>query len=103
MVNGKSSFLIRRGSLAAACGAAIILVVVLAGTATIVNPLPSNLPAGTAVSPADTSGVNFLEPANTAVSPVPAGKSTQNGSVERAVGEWTPTGGGKGGGGSPKG
>jgi hypothetical protein len=102
MVNGKSRFLIRRGSLTAACGAAIVLVIVLAGAATIVKPLPTDLPAGTAVSPADTSGVNLLEPANAAISSEVKGKSTGSQGVERVVGEWTPTSGGGGGGGSPK-
>jgi hypothetical protein len=102
MVNVKSKSPLRTGSIAAACGAVIVLAVVMATAAAIVLPLPVNLPAGTDVSPADTAGVNLLEPANKAISSESKSKSTPNGDVERVVGEWTPTGGGSGGGGSPK-
>jgi hypothetical protein len=81
----------------------MVLVVVLTSAATIVKPLPSNLPTGTIVSSSDHSGVNLLEPANTAATLQTTSKVAREGSVERVVGEWTPTGGGSGGGGSPKG
>ncbi|HEV3385571.1 MAG TPA: hypothetical protein VG097_12210 [Gemmata sp.] len=102
MVNVKSKSPLRTGSLAAACGAAVVLAVVMATATTIVLPLPVNLPTGTDVSPADTAGVNLLEPAKTATGSEPKGNLASNESVERVVGEWTPTGGGSGGGGSPK-
>ena len=101
MVNAKSRLPISRGSLAAASGAVIVLVAVLAGAVAIGMPLPTHLPAGTTVAPVDTAGVNLLEPANAAIGSQ-IGKPTDSQSVERVVEEWTPTGGGSGGGGSPK-
>jgi hypothetical protein len=74
----------------------------MAGAAAIVLPLPVDLPTGTAVSPADTAGVNLLEPANKATGSEPKGNLASYDGIERVVGEWTPTGGGSGGGGSPK-
>ena len=103
MMNGSSSFAARRGSLLAACGAALVMVVVLAGAATIVTPLSANIPAGTDVAASDTSGVNLLEPAVKASGSEPKEQLTGTETVERVVSEWTPTGGGgPGGGGSPK-
>ena len=103
MLKAKSKSLIRKGSLAAACGAALVLMVVLASAATIVKPLPSTVPTGTDVAPADTSGVNILVPSGKSVTRESTGKPASGGAVERAISEWTPTGGGSGGGGgSPK-
>jgi hypothetical protein len=103
MLTGKSLFLNRRGSLAAFCGAALVLSVVLAGAVAAVGQLPSLIPAGTNVSAADDAGVNLLEPADSASSADAQAKVSTDRGVEKVVGEWIPTGGGKGGGGSPKG
>jgi hypothetical protein len=102
MMNARTRFSARAGSLATASGAVIVLLIVLVSAVAIVRPLPSNLPAGTDVSPADTSGINVLEPAGKERNPAQQGKLSNNDSIERVVGEWTPTGGGSGGGGSPK-
>ena len=102
MVINKSDSPIRVGSIAAALGAAFFLALVVASAATIVQPLPVNLPTGTDVSQADTAGVNLLEPATTATGSESRDSLASEDSVERVVGEWTPTGGGSGGGGSPK-
>jgi hypothetical protein len=102
MVNVKSKSPTRAGSVAAFFGAAIVLAVVMASAAAIAQPLPVNLPTGADVSPADTAGVNLLEPAKTATGSEQKGSLASNESVERVVGEWIPTGGGSGGGGSPK-
>jgi hypothetical protein len=102
MMNLKSRSPIRAGSMTAALGAAVALALVVASAIAIVQPLPVNLPTGTDVSLADTAGVNLLEPANTAVGSTPKENLASSESVERVVGEWTPTGGGAGGGGSPK-
>jgi hypothetical protein len=104
MVNERARKSIGGGSLAVACGAALLMVVALVSAATIVQPLPSSLPTGTDVSPADTAGVNLLEPAVKATGSEAKGKLATGEGVERVVSEWTPTGGpsGGGGGGSPK-
>jgi hypothetical protein len=98
MINEKPKSAIRGGSLAASCGAVLMLLVV----ATIVQPLSTALPAGTDVTPVDSAGVNLLEPAVAATGTGPQAQVASGESVERVVGEWTPTGGGAGGGGSPK-
>ena len=102
MVNGSSKVLVRRGSMAAVCGLAIALTVVVASTTTVVKSLPAALPAGTEVSAADRVGINVLEPASTGASSRPKATFAKSENVEKAVGEWTETGGGAGGGGSPK-
>jgi hypothetical protein len=101
MLKAASQFLLRRGSVAVACRAALIAVVVLAGVAVAVRSLPASVPAGTDVSESDKSGLNLLEPAES-VSTAPKAKTQVKGDLERSVGEWTPTGGGPGGSGSPK-
>jgi len=102
MVNKKSDSPIRAGSMTAVLGAAIALALVVASAATIVQSLPVTIPTGTAVSQADTAGLNLLEPATTVIGSDSKDSLPSEESVERVVGEWTPTGGGSGGGGSPK-
>ena len=102
MMNQKSRSPIHAGSMTAALGAAVALALVVASAVAIAQPLPVNLPTGTEVSLADTAGVNLLEPANAAIGSAPKENLASSESVERVVGEWTPTGGGSGGGGSPK-
>jgi len=102
MMNLRSSSPIRAGSMTVALGAAVALALVVASAVAIVQPLPVNIPTGTDVSLADTAGVNLLEPANKATGSTPKDNLASSDSVERVVGEWTPTGGGSGGGGSPK-
>jgi hypothetical protein len=102
MVSNQSNSRIGAGSMIAAFGATIALALVVASAITIVQPLPVTLPTGTDVSQADTAGVNLLEPATTAIGSESRGSLASEDSVERVVGEWTPTGGGSGGGGSPK-
>lgn len=90
----------RRASLAVAFAAVVVLLAApLAAVA--VNPW-SGAPSGaTEVAPADAFGLNVVEPSDkTAVPAAPVVMNKMG--TERAVGEWNPTGGGKGGGGSPK-
>jgi hypothetical protein len=88
--------------LASICGTTLVPLVVFASALAIIKPLPVAHPSGTEVSPSDTTGVNLLEPPDKVTSSDPIGSLTNNKSVERIVSEWTPTGGGAGGGGSPK-
>lgn len=84
----------RGRSMATAFGGAIVMVAALAGATLIAQPLTGSVPAGTDVSVADAPGINRLEPAPAA--PAAAGAPGANG--ERVVTDWTPTGGGAGGG-----
>ena len=91
-----------RGPIPAIAGAVAVLLLVAASAAAIVKPLPGVLPAAAEVAPVDDAGVNLLEQA-VAVQEREPGRATANvDNPERAVSEWTPTGGGSGGGGSPK-
>ncbi|MDY3552156.1 hypothetical protein R5W24_001236 [Gemmata sp. JC717] len=87
----------RRASL----GAVLVLLVAPLGAAVALNPW-TGASAAPAVAPADAFGLNVTEPADKANAPV-APVAMSKADAERAVSEWNPTGGGKGGGGSPKG
>lgn len=89
----------RRASLAAAFAVAVVLLAAPLGAAVAVNPWQGT-PSATDVAPSDAPGLNVLERAEVAAT----APLTKGGAVEREVGEWIPTGDGKGGGtkGSPK-
>ncbi len=82
-----------------ASSTAVVLAVVLAGAAVACGRLPASLPRDVAVSAADSSGVNLLEPASPTVPAAetgPSQKAPREEVVERTVAEWTATGGGSG-------
>ncbi len=102
MKSGMSRSLVRRGSLATVFAVAVVLLVTPLSVAMIVCPWQFQLPAGVEVAESDASGVNVLEPTIKTSGSVVSGKTVTVDGAERAVGEWNPTGGGKGGKGSPK-
>lgn len=91
----------RRASLAVAFAAGVVLLAAPLSAAVVVNPWSGAPSVATEVAPADASGLNVVEPADKAGAPAAPVAMNKMG-TERAVGEWNPTGGGKGGGGSPK-
>ena len=101
MITTNSKPPIRRRVLATA-GFATLLLVLLVGAVAVVEPLPTEVPTGTLVSPEDTAGVNVLEPPTKSLSTEPKTKPVSRDRDKREVEEWTPTGGGQGGSGSPK-
>ncbi|AWM39614.1 hypothetical protein C1280_23190 [Gemmata obscuriglobus] len=82
-------------------GAVLVLLVAPLGAVVALNPW-AGAAAAPAVAPADAIGLNVIEPVDKVGTPV-APVAMSKGDTERAVGEWNPTGGGRGKGGSPKG
>lgn len=91
----------RRASLAVAFAAGVVLLAAPLSAAVAVNPWSGAPSAVAEVAPADAFGLNVVEPADKAGTPAAPVAMSKTG-AERAVGEWNPTGGGKGGGGSPR-